>query len=159
VSEKPAPEDFTKWHRWFAVDCNNAAWSLAGKASRTAAEDRDMLNRAYAAAYHWSRIGQPVNDARADLLVAHAHAVLGHGELALQYARRRLAFFEGPAAEDWDQAFAHAEMAYAAAAAGDKDLHATHYAQALECGRAIQDEEDRRIFLEEFSRIPAAVRA
>jgi hypothetical protein len=158
MADKPTPEEFARWHRWFAVDCNNAAWGLAGKASRSPAEDRDMLNRAHAAAYHWSRVGQPVNNARADLLVAHVHAALGHGELALQYARRCLAYFEENAGEDWDMAFAHAEMAHAAAAAGEGDLHAAHYALAQERGQAIQDEEDRRVFLEEFARIPASVR-
>ncbi len=158
MSEKPSPEETARWHRWFAVDCNNLAWSLAGKATRTPAEDREMLNRAYAAAYHWSRVGQPVNDARADLLVAHVHALLGQAEMALACAQRCLAFFEREAAEDWDLAFAHAEVAHAAAAAGDGELHARHYALAQERGAAIADEEDRHIFLEEFERIPKEVR-
>jgi hypothetical protein len=154
MTDKPTPEEYARWHRWFAVDCNNVAWSLAGKPGRTPAEDREMLNRAYAAAYHWSRVGLPVNNARADLLVAHVHAVLGHAELALQCAWRCLAFFEREGGEDWDMAFAHAEMAHAAAAAGDADLHSRHYALAHERGAAIGDEEDRRVFMEEFERIP-----
>ena len=37
---------------------------------------------------------------------------------------------------------------------GDRDLRARHYALAKDSGEAIKDAEDKRIFLETFSRIP-----
>ena len=48
-------------------------------------------------------------------------------------------------------------MAHAAAAKGDAKLHALHHASAKERGVEIKDDEDRRIFFEEFARIPAAI--
>ncbi|MDD5468266.1 MAG: hypothetical protein PHS96_10700 [Anaerolineales bacterium] len=153
--EQPTSEMIQKMGRWFAVECNNRAWDLASKTTRTADEDRELLFNAYAAAHHWRQVGTPLQQARADLLLAHAHALCSHGELAWHYARRCLSFFEANPAEDWDLAFAHAAMALAAAANQDAGLHARHYALAKEYGQAIKDEEDRRIFWQEFARIPA----
>lgn len=157
MAKRPDQKKIDKWQRWFAIECNNLAWELAAKFDRTPEEDRRMLLGAYAAAFHWSNVGQPVNDARADLALAHVHSLLGQ-QVALHYAQRCLAFFENNAGEDWDLAFAHAEMAYAAAVIGDKDLHAKHYAMAKEIGAAIQNDEDRNVFMEEFLRIPDHVR-
>lgn len=162
MAEKPTQEQIDQWHRWFAVECNNRAWDLIDKETRSPEEDREMLYLAYAAAYHWSKVGKPVNDARADVTLAHAHALLGQGEPALEYARRSLAFFEGREGEerpgqDWDLAFAHAEMARAAATLGDSELHARHYQLAEQLGQAIQEAEDRQVFMAEFARIPKSV--
>jgi hypothetical protein len=142
------------WHRYFAVECNNRAWNLAAAPERSPAEDEEMLLQAYAAAFHWSQVGTPVNIMRADLALAHVHALLGQAALALRYAERTLDFVTQHAVEDWDLAFAHAEMAHAAAGAGDVEQHARHHAAALACGEKIEDEEDRRVFFEEFARIP-----
>ncbi len=154
MSEKPPQETIDRMHRWFAVECNNGAWDLASRAGRTDDENRELLYLAYAAAWHWSRVGTPLNSARAEVLLAHVHALLGHGPLALQYAQRCLAFFGSGQGEDWDLAFAHMVMAHAAAASGDAPQHAAHYAKAQQLGAAIVDAEDRRIFLEELTKIP-----
>jgi hypothetical protein len=46
-------------------------------------------------------------------------------------------------------------MAFAAAVLGDRELHAKHYTLAKQRGEAIKEEEDRKVFMEEFSRIPS----
>jgi hypothetical protein len=157
MDEKPTKEMIDKWDRWFAVQCNNRSWDLIAKPDRSPEEDRELLAGAYASAFHWERVGTPINAARADLTVAHAHAALGNGQLALFHAQRCLSFFERGQGEDWDLAFAHAAVAYAAAVSGDASLHAKHYASAKERGANITDAEDRRIFHGEFSRIPAGI--
>ncbi len=144
-------------HRWLAVECNNRAWDLTAKAKRAPEESREMLLSACASVYHWSKVGKAVHQARGDLLLAHVHALLGHGDTALDYAKRCLAFFKNHDCEDWDMAFAQAEMAHAAAALGDAKLHAKHYALAEKQGRRIADEQDRQIFFQEFARIPKRV--
>jgi len=159
MQDQPTQEQIDQWHRWFAIRCNNDSWDLASKPDRTPVEDRDMLYLAYASAFHWSKIGKPINDARAELALAHMHALLGHAELSLKYAQHCLDFFENNDCEDWDLAFAHAEIAQAAALLGDVSLHTKHYKEAQRRGNAIQGEVDRRIFLEEFARIPAQVRS
>lgn len=159
MTEQPSQETIDQWHRWFAIECNNSAWDLASRSSRTSAEDEEMVNLAYAAALHWSKVGKPIHQARADVTLAHALALAKRGELALRHAQRCLAFFEANPAEEWDIAFAHAEVAHAAAVEGNAVLHAQHYALAKEHGHAIQDETDRKIFMDELARIPNRVRS
>src|SRR5438309_2273817 len=154
----PDEKEIEKWHRWFAIECNNRGWSLSAKADRSDTENHEMLLAAWAAAFHWSKIGQPINAARAELLLAHVHALLGDGERALRCARRCLQYCEMNPCEDWDLAFAHGGMAHAAVALGDSALHAEHYATAEKLGHAIKDEQDRAIFFEEFARLPKKAR-
>jgi hypothetical protein len=157
LEEKPTQEMIDKWHRWFAVQCNNRTWDLIAKPDRSPQEDREMLEGAYASAFHWSKIGTPLHAARADLALAHVHAALGQGQQSLFHAQRCLSFFEAGQGEDWDLAFAHAAMAHAAAAARDAALHAKHYAAAKDRGAHIKNPEDRRVFEEEFARVPARI--
>ena len=131
MPEQPTAEMIARMEKWFAAECNNRAWELASQAARTPQESDEMLYAAYAAAYHWSKAGTALHGARAEMTLAHMHSVRGEGELALRYARRCLAYFEQNPGEDWDTAFAHAELAFAAATAGDSALHAAHYAEAL----------------------------
>jgi hypothetical protein len=154
MKQSPDPEEIKKWHRWFAIECNNNGWNLAEKVGRTPEEDREMLCLAYAAALHWSNVGTAINTTRADMLLTHAHAVLGHSELALLYAKRTLDFCENNPCEDWDVAFAHSEMALAQSVVGNAQKHAEHYAIAKEKGDALKDPEDRKVFFESFERIP-----
>lgn len=150
MPEQP-PFDLERGHRWFAAACNNRAWNLAAQPSRTAAEEREMVLAAYAAAYHWSQVGTPLNDARADVTLAHALAVQGDGAAALEHARRALAHLEAEPGEDWDLAFAHLEVAHAAAVLGDRPLYEQHRALAEALGEAVEDPEDRRVVLEELA--------
>lgn len=148
------PADIARWQRFFAVECNNRAWDLASQPARSTEEADEMLYAAYAAAYHWKFAGQGVNHARADITLAHVHALLGQGDFALQYAQRSLAFFESHPSADWDIAFATMEVAFAAAVAGNSELHADYYRMARQLGDNIAEEEDRKIFLAEIARIP-----
>ena len=63
-------------HRRLAVVCNNSTWEMI-EAERTAANDEEMLRRAYAAAYHWQRAegAEPVNEVRAVWLLSKVHLV------------------------------------------------------------------------------------
>jgi hypothetical protein len=148
------PDETQKAHRQFAAEANNRAWDLAAQATRTPADDKEMLLAAYAAAHHWSKVGTPLNHMRAELTLAHVHAQLGQGGDSFRYAQNVLDFCAHHTCEDWDKAFAHAEMALAAAHMNDHVLHRHHYALAEKQGHAIQDKEDRDVFLAEFARIP-----
>jgi hypothetical protein len=157
TGETPSIEETARWRRRFAAESNNRAWDLAAQLERSPEDVEDMVHAAYAAAYHWKQVGQPVNHARADVTLAHALSLAGQGAEALKYARRSLDFFESTPGEDWDIAFAHLEMALAAAVLKDSALHGFHYSQAGEMGRAIQEEEDRQVFLTELARVPEKV--
>ena len=148
-------EEINHWQRWFAIECNNRAWDLASKERRTPKENLEMVHAAYAAAFHWSKIGQPINDARADVTLAHILSLAGQAPQAMWYAQRSLVFFKENPGEVWDMAFAHAEMAFAAAVLGDARLHAEHYEAAFEIGETIADDGDRLAFDEVFAKIPS----
>ena len=155
MDEKPNQEMVDYWQRWFAVECNNMAWDLASKVDRTKQDTQKMVYAAYAAAFHWSVIEQPVNNARADMTLAHSISLAGQGTQAMFFARRSLEYFEKQPTTDWDYAFALAEVALAALTQENVNLHREYYAKARDFGVAIVDPEDRQIFLSELARIPA----
>jgi hypothetical protein len=153
--QRPTTEDIAKWQKWFAVACNNRGWELAEQPSRTPAESHELLHTAHAAAWHWSRVGTELNTARANMLLGFAHALAGDGPLALRYAMSSFNYFNEHGAPVWEQAFAHAVLAAAARAAGNAPLHAEHYAEAARLGGAIEDQEEREIFMRSFRQVPA----
>ncbi|MES2631727.1 MAG: hypothetical protein V4669_02080 [Pseudomonadota bacterium] len=142
--------------RKFAMRCNNRAWALSAQASRTPAEDREMLNAAHASAYHWGQVGVEQNLMRATMCLAEVHALLGHGATALAMAQEMRDYFL-PRADtpDWELAFTHAIYAHAAHVAGDKAAHGAAYQDAVRAIAAIADEEDRQIVNETFAHVPA----
>ena len=154
MAQAPDPAELAKWQRWFAVECNNRAWRLAEQASRSAAEDEEMLHCAHAATLHWSKVGTELHKARATMLLGHVHALLGDGERALCYARHSFDYVESHDSPDWEIAFAHAVLANAAAAANERALHATHYDKAKALGEGL-GADDRAIFEATFRAIPA----
>ena len=155
MAERPSQEEIDRWHRWFAMDCNNRSWDLADVPQRSEAQAREMKNAAFAAAYHWSLVGSEINNARADVTIAHVLSRLGEGSQALYYAQRSLNFFTTHPAEDWDLAFAWLEVAYAAYADQQMDLFQDAYAKSNDLGQSIANDEDRQVFLTELAKIPA----
>ena len=149
-----SPEEVTRSHRWHAVECNNLAWGLADAPARTPAQDEQMLNAAHASAFHWATVGTELHLARARLLLAKVHAVLGHPHMAIAYARQSNDYILSHDPPDWEAAFAHAVLAHAAYAVGDPNLHSAEYALAQHLGDAISDSEDRQIFLKAFTSVP-----
>ena len=61
-------DELPKVHKYFAVECNNRAWRLSESPRRSPGDDREMLDAAHAAAFHWSKVGTEVHAARAVLL-------------------------------------------------------------------------------------------
>jgi hypothetical protein len=156
MAERPSDEEIRQWHRRFAAETNNRAWRLSEASTRSAADDEEMLNAAHAAALHWAKVGTDVHAARATLLLAQVHALLGHGILAMRYANAAFAYFTTHDSADWELAFAHAILASAASAAGDACLHSRHYALAKEIGEALPNAEECEIFNATFRHVPVA---
>jgi hypothetical protein len=146
--------DQAEFHRQTAMQCNNRAWELSIR-SRTPAEDREMLDAAHTAAWHWRQIGTEINIQRANMLLAEAHALVGHGTTALTLAEMMRDFFLGREdTPDWERAFAHVIYAHAAFVAGERETHRQAYRDAETALAAIADEEDRKIVLETFQHVP-----
>jgi N-acetylglutamate synthase-like GNAT family acetyltransferase len=140
-------------HRDIAMKCNNRAWELTTK-TRTPEEDREMLDAAHTAAWHWAQVGVELNRMRATMLLAEVHAALGLGKTALAFAEEVRAYFLEHGAPDWELAFTHAIYAHAAHAARRPNEHRMAYAQAEAALEAIKDEEDRAICLKTFAQVP-----
>jgi len=113
-----------------------------------------MLHAAHASAWHWTRVGTALNEARANMLLGMAHALASEGPLGLRYAMSAFNYFNEHEAPDWEQAFAHATLAAAARAAGDAALHREHYAEASRLADAIASPEDRAVFMRSFANVP-----
>lgn len=150
------PEDTSpgSWHRFFAAQANNEAWTLAEvPQSRTGA--LALLNAAHASAWHWQAAGNVLNHKRALMLLAQAHAVAGFGQSALLYANDMRAYFlSDPSTPDWELAFAHTIHANAAHAAGELAQHELSYASAESAIRTLADENDRAMVMRIFEHVP-----
>lgn len=150
------PEDAKpeSWQRFFASIANNQAWQLAEGFSADT-DSVELLNAAHAAAFHWQAVGTELHHMRARMLLAHVHALVGHGRTALALAQQvRSYFLAQPDAPDWELAFVHAIHAHAAQAAGDAEQHASSYATAKQAFEAIADAEDREIVARTYQKLP-----
>ena len=148
------PIDVEKAHKWFAIECNNQAWDLLESTERTCEDDERLIHTAHASCFHWLNAGKEIHHARAESLVANAHAAIGSGESALRHAKRCLELTEAKpeGVADWDLAFALDAMARASAAAGDEAGAAENRKKAREAGDAIADPEDKKFFDASFER-------
>jgi hypothetical protein len=135
-----------------AVEANNLAWQLTLR-DRTSEDDREMLNAAHAAAWHWYAIGTDLNKVRADALLAEVHALLGMGSTAWSYAERVHAYFATHPGEPWELAFMWLTRARAAHALGN---HAVFQECRAEAWSRIESlgTDDREIVAMSFNTLP-----
>jgi hypothetical protein len=153
MSDNKASEEATAWHRRFAAAGNNRAWDLSVQ-TRNAAEDKEMLDAAHSAAWHWTKVGTELNRMRAIMLLAEVHALLGFGQSALAYAEEMRAYFLRVPSPMWEMAFVHVVHAHAASAAGETAKHRASYGLAVAALEAISNEEERRNLASTFSHVP-----
>jgi hypothetical protein len=146
-------------HRWFGVHLNNEAWKAIDDQAVSPDDPpkrrEEALYRAYASAYHWRQVGNPMNHGRGEHLISRTAVLVGSTELAIRHAARYLELIDThpDLAEDWDHAFAHEAMARALAMAGD----ARARSERLEAERlcALIAEEGERVIVEgELAREP-----
>lgn len=153
MPEEPTEDQLRTWHRRFAVEANNRAWTLCEKSDLTSEERSELLDAAHAAAHHWQKIGTEALVAQAHLLLGRVHALLGHGPLAMKFATAAFDSITSRDCETWEAAFAHAILADAAATSGDTRVHAKRYAAAKALGEQLESEE-KDLFLATFTLIP-----
>lgn len=153
------PEDTNpgSWHRYFAMECNNRAWDLAGQPARSEDEASEMLNAAHAAAWHWKIVGTDLNWMRASTVLAEVHALMGFGQSALRLSGQVRTYFLSRETDDWEIAFVHTIHAHAALVAGDQLTYRNSYHDAIQAIEAIADDEDRKIVLQTFKQVPKPV--
>jgi len=155
-SEDDEPGDVdAAWHRQQAAEANNSVWELLEKPHRSAAEDEEMLQRAYASRYHWARAeGRgPVHVARGAWLLARVQSDLGEGALSLRYADECLAVCEEHGLTGADLAYAHEARTRALARLGRADEASAARTAALAV--PVEDAEDRARLEEDLANQPA----
>jgi tetratricopeptide (TPR) repeat protein len=139
-------------HREFAKSSNGKVWTLLEKEKRSDLENQEMLVAAYASLYHWNQIGTNVHLQRGHWLLSHVLTALHQPENALKHALRCMELTESDkdSFEDFDIAYAHESLARAYALQGRNELAKDHFNQARKLGELIEDEEDKRIFMDDL---------
>jgi hypothetical protein len=146
-TDKMMPKvDMAQMHMKMGTDYFNQSWELLDKPDRTK-EDEDMLiNMAHASMFHWMQVGKPVNMLRGEWLLAHVYTILKHKEEALYHAKNTLDWAKKAKAEDWDLAYAYEAMARAQALNGNKEEFKKYYQMAMDAGKKIKEEGDKKQF-------------
>ena len=137
----------------FAKGFNGKTWELLDKQERTQEENELLVDYAHASLAHWRVAGTGVNLQRGVWMLARVYTVLGNATLALQHAARCLELTEEykDQLSDFDFAFAYECMARAQALTGQQTEAQKYIDKADKAGAAIQDEEDRQIFFDDFN--------
>jgi hypothetical protein len=142
------------WHRYFAINANNAAWDMS-ESLEDVLNHTELLDAAHASAWHWRVAGTTINQMRSIMLLALVHARMDMGPSAWSYAESMKKYFtEIAETPDWELAFVYAIHAWAALSCDKLDEYRVSYHKASLCLEAIKDPEDRAVVLKTFSLIP-----
>lgn len=144
-------------HRAIAVACFNQAWTIMDQPTRTAEDDRRLLDLVHTSLYHWSQpgVGAPVNIATGLWQVSRAACVVDIPDLAMRYAKLCLALVERETLGDFAHAFAHEACARAAAMAHDAAAYTRHLTHARAFTEKLTDEEDRQVMRADLAALEA----
>ena len=134
-------------HRYFAVECNNNAWELAERDERTKEQEQEMISLAEVASWHWSKVGTPINFARADMLLGWVCCIVGWDGDARAYTDRvhKQLDAQPKGVGTWDTAFAALLEAYTRLAEGDRAAFESAVSE-LDAPRSALDEDDKKVF-------------
>jgi hypothetical protein len=147
-------DDDATLHRAQGIAAFNSTWELLNRDDRSADEDEDMLRRAYASAYHWTRAAGrgPENEARALWLQSKVWRAVGDGERALHYADKCMAATLAAELVDFDLAYAHEARARALQLLGRDAEGAEAFAAAAAV--PIADPEDAELVIADLGTWP-----
>mgnify|MGYP006304951731 CR=1 FL=1 len=113
-----------------------------------------MIRLAYASLYHWSVIGEPINEQRGEWMVSHVWAVLGRGDPALYHAEKCWKLTEELGLAGFDLAYAREALARANAATGNDAEALKQFEEAEKAAEKIPGDEDRKLFLADLEKGP-----
>ncbi len=158
-------------HKRFAVETNNAIWSILDKDCPDEQELDEALGLAFTSRFHWSKVGTIVNEARAEYMISRVYSAMEQGELALAHANtcldliqsqseiairradKGLVMKEPVVFEDFDLPFAYEAIARACAVLGDSESCRGHVLLAKKAIAKIEDPEDRKICEEQLETV------
>jgi hypothetical protein len=139
-------------HKHFSVACFNSTWELLEKKDRTQGEDEEMLMRAMASAWHWTRRPDvaPTQLSVAYWLISRVHAVLERGDEARRYGELALAAAKREGVAPFYLAYAEEALARAEVAAGRAGESERHAAEARRIAERITDAESKSMLLSDL---------
>jgi hypothetical protein len=141
-------------HRDLAVATFNASWDLLERA-RSDAEDRELLEVAFASRHHWREVGGAQQLSIADWMVSRCFAELGDGPMSLRFAEA--AIVEVPAdAPAWMRASALEGLARAYAACGDQAARDDAWRRSRAMLDEEADQEERAVIEAQLASVPDA---
>jgi len=150
MDEKLTLEEF---HKKIAVATNNGIWPTLDKKDPSEKELEDALHMAHTSFYHWSKIGQPINKARAEYMISRVYCALGWEVPAIFHAKQCLQITETTGIGDFDLAFAHEVLARAYGVAGNNKECKKFYNLAKEAIKDVKDEQDKKICESELEKV------
>jgi len=148
--EKMTQDEF---HKKTAINTNNSIWPTLDKESPTEEELEEALHMAHTSLYHWSKIGQPINIARAEYMISRVYSAFSWAKPALYHAQRCLKITEETGIGDFDLAFAYEAMTRAYRTAGMKKECTKYRDLTQKATDAVKGEEDRKICQGELDKI------
>jgi hypothetical protein len=154
VQSIPGADDATTWHKIFAASAFNQAWDLIDQPDRSTEDDAAMLMAACASRYHWEAVGTDENRVVGDWQVAHVASLLGHGPLALRFARAALDRAVEQGFAGWRLASCHEGMARAHACSGDDAERDRHIRAARRLLDEVADPEERGLVESQLESVP-----
>ena len=142
-----APFDLPRAHRWFAVECNNAAWDLLERPIRTVEETEQMLHAAHASVHHWLAAGDDLNRLRGMVLLANVYAGASLAEGAVRFAEQALSLSNsaGETQSAFDRATTLAAASRAHSVSGDGARANEFFALAQQAAEKLEPDE-RAVF-------------
>jgi hypothetical protein len=143
-------------HEACARQCFNDTWALLDKPDRSDDDNDLMLHTAHCSMYHWLKVGQPKHFARGNWLLSRVHAVLGHGDRAISFARRCAELCSTHALSPFDRAYAHEALARGFAVSHDAAQSQHHVDAARSLSPSIDNEQERQWLLDDLDTIGVA---
>ncbi|MBN2230064.1 MAG: hypothetical protein JW779_10800 [Candidatus Thorarchaeota archaeon] len=141
------------FHKKIAITTNNSIWPILDKEQPIMQELEEALHMAHTSLYHWSKIGQPINIARAEYMISRVCYALSWIEPALFHAEQCLKITKETGIGDFDLAFAYEVMTRAYSLAGDNVNCKKYRGLAEKATKAVKGKEDREICQSELDKI------
>lgn len=150
-------KDMEQIHQTLSADCFNATWELLDRHDRTPKDDEQMLLRAMASLWHWTkRLDATVENLSVGYwLVSRVHAVLGRAEEARRYGQLALDSVEGKPVDPFYPAYAHEALARAECMAGRTTQMEVHLKEAQRLSAEVTDLETRSMIQDDLGTIRA----
>ncbi|TFG30077.1 hypothetical protein EU527_14965 [Candidatus Thorarchaeota archaeon] len=142
-----------EFHKKIAMTTNNAIWPILDKENPSKKELEEALHMAHTSLYHWSKIGQPINRARAEYMISRVYSALKWAEAATYHAEQCLKITEEIGIGDFDLAFAYEVLARAYLVARKNAEFKKYLELSQKAIDAVKGEEDRKICQSELDKL------